>query len=155
MGLELSIILWSQGAKMKQIIIALSVLLSHSNNIFAESMADEKYVLNKLNIEIAAAEDRGDQQWLASILAPELSFRRANGMVVDKEQFLKDVKPLTASKTEIKSIDLYGKDRAVVTCVVTLKIDGQEVAFHNVRLFVREKTEWKLLGWANEHLAKK
>jgi hypothetical protein len=140
---------------MKQIVIALSMLLLISNNILAESKVDEKSILKKLNLEIAAAEDRGDQQWLRSILAPELSFRRANGMVVGKEQFLKDVKSRSASKTEIESVEIYGKDRAVVTCIVTLKIEGQDASFHNVRLFVREASGWKLLGWANERLAKK
>lgn len=140
---------------MKQMILALSVFLSLSNDIFAKSMADEKSVLKKLNLEIANAEDRGDHDWLASILASELSFRRANGIVVGKEQFLKDVKPRAASKTEIESIELFGKDRAVVTCIVTMKIDNKETGFHNVRLFIREETGWKLLGWANERIAKK
>jgi hypothetical protein len=46
-------------------------------------------------------------------------------------------------------VRLFGRHRAVVTCVV--KTGGKE--YHNVRLFVRDKAEgqeWKLLGWANE-----
>lgn len=140
---------------MKKKVIALITLLLLSISIFAESKVDEKSILKKLNLEIAAAEDRGDQQWLRSILAPELSFRRANGTVVGKEQFLKDIKPRGASKTEIESVEIYGKDRAIVTCVVILKIDGQDASFHNLRLFIREESGWKLLGWANERLAKK
>lgn len=138
---------------MKQKIVLLSVFLLISNNIFAESVEGEKAALKKLNIEIAAAEDRGDRKWLASILASELSFRRANGVVVGKEQFLKDVKSRAATKTEVEEITIYGKSRAVVTSIVTVKMDGQDKAFHNVRLFIKEDNKWKLLGWANEPVA--
>jgi len=35
-----------------------------------------------------------------------------------------------------------------------MKIDGQDAEFHNVRMFIREGKDWKLLGWANERLIK-
>ena len=136
------------------ILITLSVSSLFSYNLHAASTTDDEAVLKKLNIEIAAAEDRGDRKWLEDILAQEFAFRRANAKVVGREQFLKDVKSRAPSKTNIESVKLYG-DRAVVTCIVTIKIDDQDADFHNVRLFVREGTGWKLLGWANERLIKK
>ncbi len=124
-------------------------------NLFAttfqvQAATSDEEILKNLNIEIAAAEDRGDRKWLENILAPELSFRRASGKIVGREQFLKDVKSRPSSVTRIESIKFYGRDRAVVTAIVNLKIDGKDAAFHNVRLFVRDGATWKLLGWANE-----
>lgn len=131
--------------------LGLTSFLSQSTRVEAATVDEQ--TLEKLNVEIATAEDKGDRKWLESVLAPELAFRRASGVVVGRDQFLRDVKPRSASRTRIESITLHGKDRAVVNCVVTLKVDGQDAAFHNVRLFVRDSTGWKVLGWANERLA--
>lgn len=144
--------------RLKFVIMGLLSLVVSTTSFAATSFdkdSQDQSALRKLNMEIAAAEDRGDHQWLANILASELAFRRANGVVVGKAQFISDVKARKESKTEVESITFYGKDRAVVTCIVTLKIDGKDVAFHNVRLFIREETGWKLLGWANERLTTK
>ncbi len=131
---------------------ALLLLLFLNSLSYAESTATDEAALKKLNIEITTAEDKGDIKKLESFLAPQIGFRRANGMVIGKEQFLKDVKPREPTKTEIETIQFFGKNRALVTCVVTMKIDKQDAKFHNVRLFIREGSEWKLLGWANERL---
>lgn len=138
---------------MKKLILA--TILFSSLNLFADTSAADEAALKKINMDIAVAEDKGDRKALESILAPELAFRRANGMVVGREQFLKDVKPRALSKTDIESIQFYGKDRAIVACVVTIKVDGQDTKFHNLRMFIRDGTSWKLLGWANERLAAK
>jgi hypothetical protein len=136
-------------------VISLGISLVLSNSLQANLVAGDESDLKRINLEIAAAEDRGDQEWLASVLAPELAFRRASGVVVGREKFLSDVKARGPSKTEIESIKILGKDRAIVTAIVTLKMDGQDTAFHNVRLFIRQETGWKVLGWANERMAKK
>src|SRR5262245_23406169 len=107
--------------------------------------------LEKLNVEIAAAEDRGDRKWLEGVLASHLSFRRALGTVVDRKDFLKEVKAGRKSETRVESVTLYGKERAVVTCIVTIK-GARDRSYHNVRLFVREGGKWKVIGWANEEL---
>ena len=116
---------------------------------------DDKQVLEKLNTEIGDAESIGDNEsrdWLAGVIAPKLAFRRADGTTIDnREKFLEKVKPSGPRETKIESIDLYG-DRAIVTCIVTLKSAGEDKRFHNLRLFVRHERQWKLLGWANEPL---
>lgn len=109
---------------------------------------DDKQVLRELNAQISEAENDGNRDWLASILAPRLAFQRADEAhtVDDRDAFLQKVqsggkrKPLS-----IGPIEVYG-GRAIVQCVVA--VGDQE--FHNLRLFVRREGVWKLLGWANE-----
>ena len=139
---------------MAKILIVAQVLFLFSFNSNATTVIDDEAVLRKLNIDIGLAEDKGDRKGLENLLAQELAFRRANGKVVNRNEFLKDVKSRAATKVNIESIKLYG-DRAIVTCIVTLKVDGQDVEFHNIRLFIREGSTWKLLGWANERVSKK
>jgi Domain of unknown function (DUF4440) len=118
---------------------------------------DDRKTLEELNIRISIEESKGDgasQSWLDSILAPQLAFRRADGITFDnRDEFLKKVKHGDPRETELLSVDLYG-DRAIVTCVVTTKPPTGDKKYHNLRLFVRSQGqgEWKLLGWANEPL---
>ena len=108
--------------------------------------------LIECNIEIGAAESRGDRAWLEGALAMKLALQRANEArtIVDCKEFLEAVASGPDRVTQIKSIHLYG-DRAVVTCIVTMKPEGQR--YHNLRLFIRREGKWKLLGWANEPLS--
>jgi len=125
-------------ALMRQLLIFTHVAFFLFYCCCAEAATNDEQALAKLNIEIASAEDRGDIVWLESILAPELVFRRANGVVVGRQQFLENVSPRSKSKTRIESIILHGRDRAVVTCIVTVKIGGVDSEFHNIRMFIRE-----------------
>jgi hypothetical protein len=111
-------------------------------------MQEDIQALTELNTKIGEAENRGDRNWLATILAPRLAFQRADEAhtVDDHVAFLQKV-ALGGTRTTriIEPIELYG-DRAIVRCIVT--VDDQE--FDNLRLFVRRDTGWKLLAWANE-----
>jgi hypothetical protein len=116
-----------------------------------EEMQEDLGVLIELNERLGIAESMGDKDFLERALAPVLAFRRANGAYVDRSAFLKDVQPSSHRETEIQSITLLGRDRALVGCIVSLEVDGQRKQFHNVRLFVRAgQGDWQLLGWANE-----
>ena len=113
-------------------------------------MRDDIELLRQLNVQIGAAETSGDRAWLDGVLMPHLSFRRANGAVVDREGYLSMVEPSGKRETDIEAIQLYG-DRAVVSCIVTMQSpNGERRKFHNLRLFTRIDSGWKLLGWANE-----
>lgn len=116
-------------------------------------MTDDLKTLEDLNVQIRLAETRGDREWLAGVIAPKLAFQRANPQrtIDDREAFLDAVKPGAAGETEVESIHLYG-NRAVVSCLVTLKTEGGDRRFHNLRLWTRSAEGWKLLGWANEAL---
>jgi hypothetical protein len=108
-------------------------------------MDDDRRDLRQLQLEIGRRESAGDRAGLDGLLAPAFAFRRADGSVVDRAGFLAAVKQSPARHTEVTAVTLHG-DRAVVECVVTM--DGK--AYHNLRLFIRQGDEWKLLGWANE-----
>lgn len=116
---------------------------------------DDKQALEQLNIRIGIEESKGDDEsrgWLDGVIAPKLAFQRADGTTFDnREEFLEKVKPSDPRETEVESIAFYG-NRAVVSCIVTLKSASGDKRFHNLRLFVQHEGEWKLLGWANEPL---
>ena len=112
-------------------------------------MADDRATLLALNMKIADAENAGDREWLASILAPRLAFQRADDArtIDDEVAFLQKVKAGGTPRVTrvVEPIAIYG-DRAVVECIVAVG----DRKFHNLRLFVRRESEWKLLAWANE-----
>jgi hypothetical protein len=114
---------------------------------------NDKQLLEKLNNEMGNAESEGDLKWLTDIIAPEFAFRRASGKIDGGVDFLKAVKASGPRKTDIESVDVYGK-RAIIKCIVTIG----DSKFHNIRLFVwidgqeGQGGQWKLLGWANEPL---
>jgi Domain of unknown function (DUF4440) len=112
------------------------------------SVTSDQAALTDLNKKIGEAENRGDRDWLAGILAPRLAFQRADDQktVDDQVAFLQKVKAGGNRATRIvEPIEVYG-DRAIAQCIV--KVDDQK--FHNLRLFVRRDGSWKLLAWANE-----
>jgi len=114
-------------------------------------MRRDEDLLRELNEKIGVAESEGNRAFLADVLAPVLAFRRANGAFVDRTTFLDDVKESAHRETEIESIRLLERNRAVVTCTVVMVDGDQRKRFHNVRLFVRSGDgAWKLLAWANE-----
>jgi hypothetical protein len=111
-------------------------------------MASDIELLKAQNIRIGDAESCGDQEWLASILAPELAFLRADGETFDDaRRFLQKVAKSSPRSTDIESIEIV-RNRAIAKCVVTQ--DGHK--YHNLRLFVRHGGKWLLLAWANERL---
>ena len=113
-------------------------------------MTSDRETLHVLNVAINDAENTGNKDFLASILAPELAFSRASGVVDDAGRFLQKVatksQPGELSPKSIK-VKPFG-NRAIVTCEITQ--GGKK--YHNIRLFVRIDANWKLLGWANEQV---
>jgi hypothetical protein len=104
--------------------------------------------LRTLNTRLNEAENAGDRDFLAAVLAPELAFLRADGKTVDDGgRFLQKVAPREPCELTFEHIEVLGT-RAIVRCVVAC---GKN-RFHNVRLFVELEGQWKLLGWANERL---
>lgn len=115
----------------------------------------DKQQLTELNMYMGEMEQQRDnkaRRFFSSLLSDQLVFRRANGKVVDKETFLKDLEnpnPFTSRRTEdidISSLD----DHALVSLVIrTMTKEGKQGRYRNVRLFSKQGTDWKLDFWYN------
>src|SRR5262249_52764155 len=81
-------------------------------------MTETEEVLWTLNGRINEAENAGDRDFLAVILAPELAFLRADGKTVDDGgRFLQKVAPRERCELTFEQIEILGT-RAIVKCVV-------------------------------------
>ena len=114
-------------------------------------MGTDRDALEALNVEIGDAESRGDKGFFEDLLTPSFAFRRANGNIVDRQQYMDAVAASGARTTSIRSITFLGRARAAVSCVVTMEVQGSRKDFDNLRMFIRmDGGPWKLLAWANE-----
>ena len=106
------------------------------------------------------AEKSRDAEFFKSLLAETLTFRRANGAVVDKATFLKDLLNPANTYDLLDSEDVAAtvhEGVAVVTLLVRAKgmrAGGNAFAgvYRNVRVFVHEPDKapaWQLHAWFN------
>lgn len=89
-------------------------------------------------------------------LSDQLMFRRANGVVVDKQQFLagfEDPSPFIERMAEDIQVNVMG-DRAMVTLIIrTVKSDGSRGRYRNIRLLTRTPERWVIQFWYNYDLS--
>lgn len=117
----------------------------------------DKRELIELNIKIGEAEQQRDRrsEFFENLLSKQLIFRRANGKVVGKKDFLTSLQepnPFTDRKSLDIEVTPQG-DRALVTLVVKTKSPkGEEGRYRNIRLFTRTDDEWQLEFWYNYDL---
>jgi Domain of unknown function (DUF4440) len=111
--------------------------------------------LERINLRIAEEEQRrdaGSLQFFATVLCEALIFRRANGTVVGKQEFiagLQNPNPFTQREVEDMKIWLIG-DRALVTLIVRTRTqDGTEGRYRNIRVAFRIGNTWQLGVWYN------
>jgi len=116
-------------------------------------MDDDIETLTLLNIRIGEEETKGgheSRRWLEDLIAPKLAFRRADQKTyVDRAGFLAGVGPSAERETDVRTVTVLG-NRAIVECVVKMTSPDGDKIYSNLRLFVREDSGWKILGWANE-----
>ena len=116
-------------------------------------MENDIDALTRLNIEIGKRETDGDAEahaWFEQRLASKLTFRRADLKTFDdRSDFIRKVAPADPRDTTVESVVVDG-DGAFVKCTVKVHSAAGERRYRNLRLFIREQGEWKLLGWANE-----
>jgi hypothetical protein len=109
--------------------------------------------LEQLNEQIPAEENRANRLFFEERLAPVFAFRRASGVLDNRDMFLlstkkaekdEDVRTSVAGSIRITRL---GNKRALVHCLV--KIGSK--TYENTRLFILDATgRWRLLAWANE-----
>jgi hypothetical protein len=124
-------------------------------NVDADSVA----TLEELNRAIAELEQRRDAraiERLDTLISPKLVFRRANGSVVRKAEFMAGLNgpsPFVSRSSDDISVAIVGS-RALVTLVVAAtKPDGSTARYRNVRMWDQREDGWSLEVWFNEELA--
>ena len=112
----------------------------------------------QLNQEIAAMEQQRGitaQKFFRKILSDKLIFRRANGKVMGKADFLKTLQtpsPFTEYSIESLEEEPLANIRRQVLVTVMMRTQDQYATvryFRSIRLFTRTRTGWKLGFWYN------
>jgi ketosteroid isomerase-like protein len=120
-------------------------------------MSDLVAELTEVNRAFATAEFAADAEFFRRHLADALRFRRANGKVVDKVTFLKDLATSGNANERLDAEEIevlpYGDDLALCSVLIRFKgtrggtaLDG---VFRNTRVFVRRDADWKCALWFN------
>lgn len=116
--------------------------------------------LKDLNEQIGHHERKGDAkaiEFFGRVLAEDMIFRRASGVVVTKQQFLYDLKldAFDILNWLVQKPELYD-DGAVVAVTVEAKRKGEDREkpgkYLNVRRFVIRRGQWQLLAWLNTEI---
>lgn len=123
------------------------------------SNADPIKELEDINRKIGTAEKTKKPELVSDILSDDLIFRRANGLITLKGQFLADLVKLGDSTERLDAegieISVY-ETTAVVSLVVHMKgiRDNKpaEGSFRNIRVFERTPEGWKLQMWFNKKI---
>jgi glyoxylase I family protein len=117
-------------------------------------LTDAQRDLRRLNHEIGRAEKERDRDFLAGVLDEDLVFRRADGTLASKVEYLDELEHRTYASldVEIAEVDEQAHS-AVVTAIVTASgsaggkpFDG---TFRNVRTFVDDGGVWRCRLWIN------
>ena len=108
--------------------------------------------LRQINIQIGDEESEGNVPFFEKLLAPTFAMRRANGVLNNRSEFIKNVQPGPRRETIVHEIALLGERRALAHCTVRLLDSSSPGEFSNLRLFIRDSgtDEWLLMAWANE-----
>jgi glyoxylase I family protein len=114
--------------------------------------------LRDLNVAIGSAEKEHDLDFLRDVLHDELVFRRADGTVVGKSEYLDDLEDRTYEVLDVEVSDVDARaESAVVTAMVTARGTSGGVrfagTFRNVRTFVRDVERWRCRLWVNTRAA--
>jgi len=114
-----------------------------------------------MNIAIGEAEKQRDEATLKCILANDLIFRRASGVVVDQATYLEELlKPENTYNYLCSEVVDVKLSKSQTAAIVTLHVRAKgkrgenpfEGVFRNIRFFRKEGQDWKCHVWFNEPL---
>lgn len=115
--------------------------------------------LVELNHRIGAAEITQDRDFMRTVLADDLRFRRAGGTIIDKARYLTDLtnKENTTVQNDSEDIEVsVAEETAVVSLVVhaegTRGDKPMKGNYRNVRVFRKDPDGWKLTIWVNTEI---
>jgi len=111
---------------------------------------DERDLI-KINERIGEAEQSADDKYLSGVLADELVFRNARGIVATKTEFLKNVEN-NKFERESKYIKVtFDEEKKIALVILIVLAKGSE--FRNLRVFERRATGWQCIVWFNTKLS--
>jgi hypothetical protein len=119
---------------------------------------DDTSLLRGINLEIGGWEQARDAAAIGKldgILSSQLLFRRADGSVVGKQEFMAALsgKSPFATRTSRNVVVEVRGDRAISTLIVTTtKEDGSVNHYRNVRCFARADGRWLIEYWFNDDI---
>jgi Domain of unknown function (DUF4440) len=113
--------------------------------------------LKRLNEQFAEAEKTRNKRFFEGVLAEELRFRRANGSLANKDEFLSALMDGENTYDSLQSSDvetIVFDDRVAL---VSLRVEARgkrsgetfEGTFRNTRLFVKQRRTWRCAIWFN------
>ena len=113
--------------------------------------------LTRLNAKIGEAEKRHedrDLEFLARVLHDDLVFRRADGSIVGKQDYLEAVPTRTYERLESEVVEIHERDKSTVAIVLvdasgTTAAGSFEGRFRNTRVFVNDAGRWLCRIWVN------
>lgn len=115
--------------------------------------------LTELNRRLGEAEQQRLETYLSELMADDLVFRRANGDIANKQDYLQGIRDPANTYSRLESFDIEPKIKDHVA-VVTLRVDAAGVrggksfegVFRNVRVFRKapeSKHGWQCYVWIN------
>jgi hypothetical protein len=117
-------------------------------------MGATRHELRELNVGIGVAERDHDTGFLREVLDERLIFRRADGKVVGKDDYLSNLATRTYESLDVEVVEVdETSDSAVVTAIATASgtSNGKPFGgtFRNVRTFVGGHGAWRCTLWIN------
>jgi hypothetical protein len=121
-------------------------------------MTPEQHLI-ELNCRVGEAEKGRDDRYLSEILADDLVFRRANGDIAGKQDYLNGIRDLNNSYSRLEATSIEPKIQDDVA-LVTLRVNAAGVrggkmfdgVFRNDRVFRKvpeSKHGWQCYVWIN------
>jgi hypothetical protein len=110
------------------------------------------------NLSLASWEQERDEstiERLDAAISRDLLFRRANGTVVGKPEFMADLhkpSPFVERSSKIGAVEIREDRALVVSTVVGKTADGALKRYRNLRFFVSTNDVWQLVFWFNDEL---
>ena len=114
--------------------------------------------LRSVNVEIGECERARNVARLAELLHDELEFRRADGTIVQKQEYLDAVpaRMYTTLASDVVAVDAGGASPTVTVIVRAAGTEnGRSFAgtFRNTRVFVHEDDRWQCRLWVDTRVA--
>jgi hypothetical protein len=123
----------------------------------AASIAEREILINTTRsvAEWEQQRDAAAKHQLDELIAQDFIFRRADGSVVGKAEFIAGLdgpSPFSSRRSEDIAVTVTGSRALAVLTVVTARADGTLGRFRNVRAFARTASGWSLDVWFNDEL---